>query len=317
MKVPNKTQLLLKSLFENLDSKIAYTRAINRFIQENELYSKFKPQRRRFKRRKTIVHGPYNTYQLDLTDVQKFKSENKNFRWMLFIIDAFSRFLFVIPIKKKDESNTVMAVESFLDNIQHLPKFFYHDAGKEFLNKSMYKLLENRGISQFVLKGASKASIVERVQRTIKTNLEMLFAKHQNHNWIDFIDKLVSNYNNRTNRSIGMAPADVSYSNWPEVYKRLYPGHNTSLSCRLKPGDLVRIALDKKVFSKGYAQNFSDELYKIKTAIKSGDICYYIITDLFGKKKQKKYFHQLSLVLRNENPTTNSRVQKRRRTFSD
>ena len=42
--LPNKTQHLLKQLFENLDSKVSYTRALNRFIQENETYAKFKPQ---------------------------------------------------------------------------------------------------------------------------------------------------------------------------------------------------------------------------------------------------------------------------------
>ena len=311
-------QVMLKNLFENLDSKIAYTRALKRFIQENEIYSKFKPQRRKFKRRKTIVQGPFNTYQLDLSDMRKFKSENKNYRWMLFIIDAFSRYLYILPLKKKNEENASNAIENFLNNLQHLPKFFYHDAGKEFLNKSVYKLLDKQGIQQFVLKNGPKAGIVERVQRTIKTNLEMLFAKNKNHNWINYIQKLVDNYNHRFHRSIGMEPANVSSSNWQEVYKRLYSTKGHSFSCRLKKGDLVRISLEKTVFSKGYSQNFSDELYEIQSVVKSGDICYYIITDLFGKKRQKKYFHQLSLVLSHDSNTPpNKKIRKRRRSFSN
>ena len=249
--IQSKTQKLLKELFENLDSKVAYTRALNRFIQENEIYSKFKPKRKRFKRRKTIVHGPNNTYQLDLTDVRKFRKENKGFSWMLFIIDAFSRYLYVIPLKKKNETNTAAALELFLSKLPYIPSFFYHDPGKEFLNKAIYKILENRGIQQYVLKNGPKAAIVERVQRTIKTNLEMLFAKNKNHNWIDYIDKLVVNYNNRKHRSIGMSPSDVSNDNWKTVYKKLYDVKSAPFVCRLKKGDLVRISLEKTVFSKG------------------------------------------------------------------
>ena len=319
--VPTKSdraQYFLKQLFENLDSKVAYTRAIKRFIEQNEIFSKYKPARKIFKRRKTIVKGPFTTYQLDLSDMRKFGRENNNYNWMLFIIDCFSRFLYVLPMKKKDEDTTCRAIEMFLNNLPHFPEYFYHDSGTEFTNTCVKKLLSDRGILQFVLKNGPKAAIVERVQRTIKTNLEMIFAKQKNHRWIDVIDTLVSNYNNRYHRSIGMSPIEVSYSNYREVYKRMYPRIVTSVDCKLQKGDYVRILINKNLFSKGYHQNFSDEVFVIHSVIKSRNICYYIVTDLFGKNKQKKYYHQLSLVLKNvDNSSKTDNISKRRRTLSD
>ena len=314
----DRAQYFLKQLFENLDSKVAYTRALKRFIEQNQIYSKFKPTRKRFKRRKTIVKGPFTTYQLDLTDMRKFAKENKNYSWMLFIIDCFSRYLYVIPMKKKDENTVCQAIDTFLDNLQHLPQYFYHDPGTEFTNKCVRKILSDRQIQQYVLRHGPKAAIVERVQRTIKTNLEMIFAKQNNHQWLDGIKSVVSNYNSRFHRSIGMAPKEVSYSNYKDVYKRLYPEINVSVDCKLQKGDNVRILIEKNLFSKGYHQNFSDEIYVIKSVIKSQELCYYIVTDLFGKKQQKKYYHQLSLVLRNvDDSSRTKKISKRRRTLSD
>ena len=246
----DKAQYFLKELFENLDSKVSYTRALKRFIEQNEIYSKFKPVRKMFKRRKTIVKGPFTTYQLDLTDMRKFAKENNNYGWMLFIIDCFSRFLFVIPLKKKDENTTCQALEKFLNDLQHLPEYFYHDAGLEFTNKCVKQLLAERGIMQFVLRNGPKAAIVERVQRTIKTNLEMVFAKEKNHRWVDVIASIVKNYNHRHHRSIGISPSEVSYSNYKEVYKKLYPKINVSVDCKLQKGDFVRILINKNLFSK-------------------------------------------------------------------
>ena len=295
---------LLKELYENIDSKVSYTRALDAFIKRNDVYSKFKPSRRRFNRRKTNVHGPFNTYQIDLSDYRAIRHSNKNFGWILFIIDAFSRYGYCIPLKHKTSSETHDALEKWLLSLNHLPKFIYSDRGKEFLGSSVQKLFRKRGITHYVLTGAHKASIVERFQRTIKTSLEMYFYKTQRKKWIDVIGKVVTNYNNRYHRSIKMAPSKVTYANFEEVYKMLHPRNSTRRLCRLSVGDTVRIAIEKKEFAKGYHQTFSNELYNIKKVVNYNGVCLYTVESIKDGSTLRKYYHQLSLVVKNDSNTT-------------
>lgn len=307
---------LLTELFNNVDSKIAYTRALNKFIEKNNTFSKFKPVRRKFSRRKTKVHGPFNTYQIDLSDYQKIKYHNKRYGWILFIIDAFSRYGYCIPLKTKEAKNSVPALEKWLLSLNHLPKFIYSDDGKEFTSRRAKNLYKSRGITHFVLAGTHKASIVERFQRTIKTNLEMYFNENETKNWIDVLPKLVRNYNQRYNRAIGMAPSEVNYANFEKVYKRLYPRNSSKKLCKFSTGDLVRIAIKKKTFAKGYLQTFSNEIYKVLGAIDYDGVCQYSVQPISGGDILKKYYEELSLVVRHDTNTVGAEGVPKRRRFS-
>ena len=316
--VTNRTELLLKELFENLDSRAAYNRALNAFIQRNEVYSKFKPVRRKFKRRKTKVHGPFNTYQIDLSDFRSLRHTNGNYGWGLFIIDAFSRYGYIIPLKYKTAKHTREALEGWLMSLNHLPKFIYSDEGNEFTNGLVQDLFNSRGITHYILKGTHKASIVERFQRTIKSSLEMYFYKTKKKNWVKAINQLVDNYNHRYHRTIGMKPAEITYENFEQVYKHLYPHESHHKLCRLHVGDLVRIAVKKKEFSKGYHQTFSDKIYKIIKAVSFNGICSYTVQPIIGGAALKKYYNELNLVLKNDSDTPRSKkIHRQRRALSN
>ena len=97
-----------------------------------------------------------------------------------------------------------------------------------------------------------------------------------------------------------MAPAQVTRNNYRKVYKRLNPLNDDKKLCKLSKGDLVRIALKKNIFHKGYRQNFSDEIYKIKKTIQTDTVCYYIVTDISEEIEYKKYYEELSLVGRTQ-----------------
>jgi len=300
----DKAESLIRELFENIDSRASYSRAIDAFIKRNDVYSKFKPTRKRFRRRKTIVHGPFNTYQIDLSDYRSLRHSNKNYGWILFVIDAFSRYGYVLPLKHKTALETREVFEKWLLSLNPLPKFVYSDEGKEFTNSEMKDLFKTRGIQHFILRGAHKAAIVERFQRTIKTKLEMYFYKHKTKNWLSVIDKIVDNYNHRYHRSIKLSPAEVTYENFETVYKTLYPENNVKRLCRLGVGDIVRVAIKKKEFSKGYHQTFSDDLYQIVKAVDFHGVCVYTVQNTTTGEKQKKYYYELSLVIRNDNSST-------------
>ena len=222
-----------------------------------------------------------------------------------------------VPLKYKSGPIVEEAIENWLNNLNHLPKFIYSDQGTEFTGSLVQKLFKRHGIEHFVLKGQHKASIVERFQRTIKSNLEMIFYKQKKKRWIDVLKKVVDNYNHRFHRSIQMSPSEVNYENFSQVYKTLYTKNFIRRPCKLEKGDIVRIALQKKEFSKGYHQTFSDEVYKIVQSVNYRGVCVYTVQSLTGGQKFKKYYEELSLVVPNDAHTTRVDGDKRTRRYSD
>ena len=98
-----------------------------------------------------------------------------------------------------------------------------------------------------------KASIVERFNRTLKERLERFFTENKTKNWISVLPELTNLYNNTYHNSIGMPPSHVNMDNANQVRQRLYRMQTKAKSCNLKPGDVVRIPIEKNIYSKGIA----------------------------------------------------------------
>lgn len=113
--------------------------------------------------------------------------------------------------------------------------------------------------------------------------------------WINVLPEMTKNINATVNRSIGMAPDKVTFSNVPEISARLYEDRETK-PCKLSIGDHVRIPREKNLFSKGYAQNWSDGIYTINRIQSSLGICYYHVLDS-NKEELNRSFYESELNL--------------------
>ena len=138
------------------------------------------------------------------------------------------------------------------------------------------------GVNHFKAGSGSKfkASMVERVIRTLKTRLERFFKKNKTVRWIDVLDEFVADYNKTPHSKIGLAPNQVNEKTAMEVYNRLYPHKGIIISCKLDLGDKVRVLLEKNNFEKGYKQSWSDQIYIIVKKLQSNTVCWYRLADL-------------------------------------
>jgi len=80
--------------------------------------------------------------------------------------------------------------------------------GKEFYNADVQKILKKHDINHYSMYSTLKAS-VERFNRMLKNDMWEMFTLNGNYKWIDELPHLVSDYNARKHRTIGMRPADV------------------------------------------------------------------------------------------------------------
>ena len=230
-------------------------------------------ERRHFKRRCVVVGGPNQQWQADLVDMSRLKKSNDGTTFLLTVIDVFSKRAWCIPLKNKSAASLVAAFKQLLR--ERSPITLQTDKGSEFLNRSLQKLLKQYGVHHFSTHNEeTKASIVERFNRTLETRMWRYFTKNQSVRYLDVLQDFVRSYNKTYHRSIGMAPSEVNGTNQESVWQRLYGGGGTP---KFRIGDRVRISKAKRHFEKGYMANWTEELFTIVDAHRSDPPVYRLV----------------------------------------
>jgi hypothetical protein len=243
----------------------------------NELH---RPARRNYPRRYVDIRGLDETWQADLVDMSAYSSINNGYKFLLTVIDIFSKFAWGVPIKSKRAGDVTIAMKSVLTQ-GRAPKHLHVDQGKEFYNSEFRALMKQYGINMYSTFSNLKASICERFNRTLKSKMWKQFTLRGSHKWIDILPNLIESYNNTTHSTIGMRPNNVTASNEKEIYRSVYKPRQIKRSKRrrkFKAGDKVRISKYKNVFEKGYTPNWTTEIFTV-TAVKNTNPPTYKLTD--------------------------------------
>ena len=261
---------------KNIHPKVTLKK-VNEFLKSQDAYTLHK-RTRKPKFRRTLVFKPRDLWQIDLLDMQKYSKENDGYRYICVIIDCFSRYVWVKPLKNKTGKATVKALALLLMNER--PKLIQADQGTEFFNRDVKRMLEAFGPKLYHTYTDKKAAIVERVQRTLRGRLGRLFTKRENFKWIDKIDDIVTAYNNTHHSSIKMKPADVDEEHIANIFFNSLP--NLKKTIKFSNGDRVRILIKKNQFAKEFEKSWSEEIFKIKRIQNTNPITY-LIEDLDGE----------------------------------
>lgn len=235
--------------------------------------------RKNFIRRKYKQSGINHIWEIDLADMSKYSKENNNNTFLLMVIDIFSKYLYVIPLKSKNAQNVTEGMRKIFEQAKTSPKMIGSDRGKEFYNKKFQKLLADYKVKLYSTYSDKKAAICERVIRTIKTTLFKHLSYQGNFNYLKILDNVISEYNSRKHRTIKMAPIEVNKSNEQMLLDTVY--NYTIINKqkqRFKVNDHVRISKYKHIFEKGYTGNWSFEIFQI-TKVQNTIPVTYLLKD--------------------------------------
>lgn len=227
----------------------------------NELH---KPARKNFIRRRVKIKGIDDLWQADLVEMIPYAKENGGFKYLLTVIDCFSKMAWVIPVKNKKSELIVAAFHSIFKQSRRIPRHLQTDMGTEFYNKHFKQLMRQENINHYSTFTSIKAGIVERFNRTLKEQMWKTFSLQGSYKWLPILKSLVSDYNHKKHRTIQMAPIDVTKSNEKQILKRVYTRHHKIIhNNKFRVGDFVRVSKFKTIFDKGYTPNWSTEIFKI------------------------------------------------------
>jgi len=293
----NDKQKAFDTVYSDLHQPGSFSRKIIRYLRKNKTHSLHKSVRKNFKRRRIITRYPGQIVQMDLIDLQKFSGSNSGYRWILVALDCFSKKIWMRALKRKEGGETAQAMRSIFHDMDYPVQSIIFDEGKEFLNNDVNMVFAQFNIHSYHVKTKMKAGAVERVIKTIKTKIWKIFTETGRKRWIDDLEDIQKNYNSTYHTTIKMAPNEVTSENRKQVFKNMFPHINDIITCRLKKGDSVRIALNKDIFDKSYKVNWSEDIFTIEKVFQRSKVCWYRLKDQRGNIYPKgKYYYQLNKV---------------------
>ena len=232
------------------------THAYNKIQRSEELH---KPIIKKFKNRTVYSEFKDNIWGADLADMQLLSKFNKRFRFLLCVIDIFSKYAWVVPLKDKKGVSIVDAFQKILDDSNRKPNKIWVDKGSEFYNSSFKKWLKDNDIEMYSIHNEGKSVVAERFIRTLKTKIYKYMTSISKNVYIDKLDNIVSECINTYHRKIKMKPVDVKDNTCIDSSKDV-----NDKGPKFKVGDHVRICKYKNIFAKGYTPNWSEEGFVIK-----------------------------------------------------
>jgi len=245
------------------------------------------PRRNKIYYHKTIGNG--TGYQADIIFLPN-PEYNHGYIGLLTFINTSTRMAYADAIKSRK-------TEELLSRINHWINWVYDEGNSISSFTSDNEFYRNRKISALLAKNNivhyveisgehSKLGIINRFHRTLREMLEKVMLHYRTKTWIDYVDDIILNYNNRIHRTLGMSPSKMTSKNVIELNTRLHNANRESVIRlgKFNIGDRVRYLIHKSIFAKG-GKRYSKLVWIIK-----GIDHYNIEIERDDKTMFKKYW---------------------------
>ena len=284
---------------------------VTEWLSKQKSYSLLKPIRNKFQRNRVLVAGLNEEFQADLLDVTNLSGSNRNFKFLLTVIDVLSKYGYAIPLKRKTAAEVRRGFQLIFN--ERVPALIQTDDGNEFKG-TVQELFKHYGIMHIPSNDARiKCSVAERFNKTLRLKIAKYLRFTGKKNYIDVLQNIVSTYNNTVHRAIRMRPIDVTVDTQSQAFGNLYGNRSYRemlleafrKKTNLKLGDFVRVRAKKNTFGRGYQDNWSTQLYRVLYIHRTGSKPMYRVTDALGVPMKRKYYQDdLQKVKPNEHKIT-------------
>ena len=176
----------------------------------------FNPQITKFKRERKIPLYKDETWSADLIDKSSLSKYNNNYKFILTVINIFTKYAWAIPLKNKSGLSITNGLKILLGDgpwggsESRKPEELWVDRGSEFYNKLCKSLLKEYETERYSTYSDLKAVFIERFNRTSIHIVNKPMFINGDGNWVNILDDAVATYNNKIHSTIKMTPVDAS-----------------------------------------------------------------------------------------------------------
>ena len=198
----------IKEHYKCLEKKTGSRISVDEQLAE-ELH---KPVIKKFKIRKVYARFKDNIWAADLAEMEPLSSKNKHVKYLLCVIDVFTKYVWVKLLKVKKGKTVLNVFIEIVNESNRKRNKLWVDQGREFYNKLMQEWLDNNDILIYSTYSESKSVVAERFIKTLKAKICRKMTVNDSKSYLPYLNKLVDQYNNNYHHSIGKKPINVHYS---------------------------------------------------------------------------------------------------------
>jgi len=306
----NNVSTLLSKLRESGYPKTS-SRQVEEFLSKQPGYSVHRRIKKlQFPRRSILVAAARVRVDGDLIELGDLASWNSGHRFIFVLIDAFSRFVWAVPLKNKAATSTAAALKTLIDDTGFHSLNLYTDAGKEFIGAPFQSVLKSANIKHRICSSDEfHCPFVERVIRTIKEKLFQAMTTNFTRHWLNLLPLVVATYNKTIHSATRARPVE---GRKPENHLKVLQSltrkrqlqRTKPAKYKFKVGEHVRILRGSggALGRKGYLPRFTWEIFKIKKLANDrpldggkAAIPAYILEDLHGEIIEHALFYENEL----------------------
>ena len=187
----------------------------------NEIYSK--GPKKNYATNKTDVYYIDDIWSLDILDLKDYgPKNNRGYRYVLVIIDNFSKFGWTVPLKNKSAQTINDSFENILISSKRKPNLIESDRGKEFYDNIFQDFLNKNTIKLYSINSSYGAVFAEKFNRTIRDLLKKIVFEQGGAKWVDILPIITKQYNNRIHTSTKLSPKDASLKKTKVMFTKIY-----------------------------------------------------------------------------------------------
>ena len=102
--------------------------------------------------------------------MQQFSKWNKGYRYLFMVLDLFSEYGWIVPLKDKKGETVTKAFKTIFKEGRKT-QYLWTNKGKEYYNRDSKELLQKHNITLYSTENEEESSVCERWYRTIKTKM--------------------------------------------------------------------------------------------------------------------------------------------------
>lgn len=281
----------LHGVLKNPKLKGAKKENVKMELQKIESFVQHTPIKKKFKKRRYMIHGFKELWSMDLAQLDRYARQNSNYKYILGVVEALSKKVFLRPIKKKNAQTVLNAFVDIVKEAGYFPRLISADKGSEF--KSVFKkYLDDHNITIYHTYNLHSV-FIERFWRTLKNRLETYFTYTGKKRWLEILPQMAHAYNETKHSSTKFIPNLVNKENELQVLHNLYDKYLAEPAKKsvYKAGDIVKVGRNKLLFEKSSTANFTSENFKISKVVNTNPITYKLV-DLNNEAIGGNYYAQ-------------------------
>ena len=130
-----------------------------------------------------------------MVEMQQFSKWSKGYRYLFMVLDLFSKYGWIVPLKDKKGETVTEAFKTIFKEGRKT-QYLWTNKGKDYYNRDSKELLQKHNITLYSSENEEESSVCERWYRTIKTKMQKQFTVQGNTVYLDILPKILKQYNN-------------------------------------------------------------------------------------------------------------------------